>query len=67
MIGQYESGTNQKKFVTVSDTQCDFPLRNVLKGPRPYFSIICCVAFPHDTTGLSAVCDCGIAWAYSLF
>ena len=21
----------------------------------------CCVALPHDTTGLSAVCDCGIS------
>ena len=21
----------------------------------------CCVAFPHDATGLSAVCDCGIS------
>ena len=26
----------------------------------------CCVAFPHDTTGLSAVCDCGISYSYSL-
>ena len=21
----------------------------------------CCVALPHDTTGLSTVCDCGIS------
>ena len=21
----------------------------------------CCVALPHDATGLSAVCDCGIS------
>ena len=26
----------------------------------------CCVAFPHDATGLSAVCDCDISWSYSL-
>ena len=26
----------------------------------------CCVALPHNTTGLSAVCDCGISWSYSL-
>ena len=25
-----------------------------------------CVALPHDATGLSAVCDCGISCAYSL-
>ena len=24
-----------------------------------------CVALPHDTTGLSAVCDCGISLSYS--
>ena len=24
-------------------------------------SLDCCVALPHDTTGLSAVCDCGIS------
>ena len=23
----------------------------------------CCVALPHDATGLSAVCDCGISWS----
>ena len=23
-------------------------------------------ALPHDATGLSAVCDCGISWSYSL-
>ena len=26
----------------------------------------CCVALPHDATGLSAVCDCGISYSYSL-
>ena len=26
----------------------------------------CCVALPHDTTGLSAACDCGISLSYSL-
>ena len=26
-----------------------------------------CLALPHDATGLSAVCDCGISWSYSLF
>ena len=26
----------------------------------------CCVAFPHDAIGLSAVCDCGISCPYSL-
>ena len=26
----------------------------------------CCVALPHDATDLSAVCDCGISWSYSL-
>ena len=25
-----------------------------------------CVALPHDTTGLSAVCVCGISLSYSL-
>ena len=24
-------------------------------------SFDCCVALPHDTVGLSAVCDCGIS------
>ena len=28
---------------------------------------VCCVALPHDATGLSAVCDCGISYSYSLF
>ena len=27
----------------------------------------CCVALPHNATGLSAVCDCGISLSYSLF
>ena len=26
----------------------------------------CCVALTHDAMGLSAVCDCGISWSYSL-
>ena len=26
----------------------------------------CCVALPRGTMGLSAVCDCGISWSYSL-
>ena len=26
----------------------------------------CCLAFPRDAIGLSAVCDCGISWSYSL-
>ena len=26
----------------------------------------CCVAFPHNATGSSAVCDCGITLTYSL-
>ena len=26
----------------------------------------CCVALPHDATGLPAVSDCGISWSYSL-
>ena len=26
----------------------------------------CCVAFPHDAIALSAVCDCGFSWSYSL-
>ena len=26
----------------------------------------CCVTLPHDSTGLSAVCDCGISCSYSL-
>ena len=26
----------------------------------------CCVALPHDATGLSAVWDCVISWSYSL-
>ena len=26
----------------------------------------CCVALPRDATSLSAVCDCGISWSYSL-
>ena len=30
-------------------------------------SLDCCVALLHDTTGLSAVCDCGISLPYSLF
>ena len=25
-----------------------------------------CVTLPKDVTGLSAVCDCGISWLYSL-
>ena len=27
----------------------------------------CCVALPPSDMGLSAVCDCGISWSYSLF
>ena len=27
----------------------------------------CCVALPCGAIGLSAVCDCGISWSYSLF
>ena len=27
----------------------------------------CCVALPHSATALSAVCDYGISWSYSLF
>ena len=27
----------------------------------------CCVALPGGAMGLSAVCDCGISWLYSLF
>ena len=30
-------------------------------------SIDCCVALPHDTTDLFAVCDYGISLPYSLF
>ena len=26
----------------------------------------CFVALPQDAIGLSAVCDCGISWSYSL-
>ena len=26
----------------------------------------CCFALTLDATGLSAVCDCGISWSYSL-
>ena len=26
----------------------------------------CCVALPHVSMALSAVCDCGISWSYSL-
>ena len=29
-------------------------------------SLDCCVALPHDATGLSAVCDCGISRPCSL-
>ena len=29
--------------------------------------IDCCVALPRSAMGLSAVCDCGISWSYSLF
>ena len=25
----------------------------------------CYVTHPHDATGLSAICDCGISWLYS--
>ena len=27
----------------------------------------CFAALPRETMGLSAVCDCGISWSYSLF
>ena len=27
----------------------------------------CCVALPRGAKVLSAVCDCGISWSYSLF
>ena len=27
----------------------------------------CCVALPRGAMGLSAFCDCGISWSYSLF
>ena len=26
----------------------------------------CCVALPRVAMGLSAICDCGISWSYSL-
>ena len=26
----------------------------------------CCVALPHNVTGLSAVCDCGVSYSFSL-
>ena len=34
-------------------------------GKRELVAVLClsdsCVAFPHDATGLTAVCDCGIS------
>ena len=40
----------------------------ILIGKRELFALLiflvsrdCCVALPHDATGLSAVCDCGIS------
>ena len=38
----------------------------ILMGKRElvallFFVFDCCVALPHGTTGLSAVCDCGIS------
>ena len=37
----------------------------ILTNPLELFALLwsrnCCVALPHDATGLSAVCDCGIS------
>ena len=37
----------------------------ILMGKRELVSLLCvfdcCVALPHGTTGLSAVCDCGVS------
>ena len=42
----------------------------ILMGMRELVALLflsyCCVALPHDATGLSVVCDCGISWSYSL-
>ena len=42
----------------------------ILMGKRELVVLLvsrnCCVALPHNDTGLSAVCDCGISWSYSL-
>ena len=53
----------------------------IAMGKRELFDLLCfkwfvflvsrdcyvTVALPHDVTGLSAVCDCGISLSYSLF
>ena len=38
---------------------------NISMGKRELIALLCprdcCVTLPHDTTGLSAICDCGIS------
>ena len=43
----------------------------ILMGKRELVALLYlsswCLALPRRATGLSAVCDCGISWSYSLF
>ena len=57
-------------FCLLCVTLCTFQFCNHLDGEdrAGYFALfvflvsrVCCVALPHDATGLSAVCDCGIS------
>ena len=49
-------------------TLCPFLFCNHIDGEERagcfalfVFLVSCCVALPHDATGLSTVCDCGIS------
>ena len=49
----------------------NYSFANISMGKRELVALLClfvdlvphncCVALPHDVTGLSAVCDCGIS------
>ena len=57
-------------------TLCQFKFCNHLDGEKiagcfAQFVLLvshdCCVTLPRGAIDLSAVCDCGISWSYSLF
>ena len=62
-------------YVLLCVTLCPYWFCNHLDGEEGagFFTLFvflvsrdCCVALPHDASGLSAVCDCSISWSYSL-
>ena len=58
---------NCSKFCSVLPFYVHSSFSIILMGKRElvallfFFFFDCCVALPHGTTGLSAVCDCGVS------